>query len=97
MLAEDVRIKFAGFEPSHDVRSALDILLSEIYHRSPSQSFLSATFTLTNGIFEGVLKITSTAEDFVAKAADTQVAEMGQKLMTNVIDQLDKWKLVRFE
>lgn len=97
MLSEDVKIKFAGFEPSHDVRSSLDILLSEIHRRSPSQSFLSATFTLTNGIFEGVVAITSSAENFVAKATDIHVVDMGQKLVKNVIGQLDKWKSLRFE
>jgi hypothetical protein len=97
MLAEDVKVDFAGFEPSYDVRSALDILLSEIHLKSPHQSLMEATFTLTNGIFEGVLKITSQAQNFVAKGADSQVADMGQKLMENVISQLDKWKSLRFE
>jgi hypothetical protein len=97
MLSEDVKVGFSGFEPSYDVRSMLDILLSEIYHRSPHQSFMEATFTLTNGIFEGAINITSQAGDFVAKAADPLVADMGQKLIANTLGQLNAWKSLRFE
>jgi hypothetical protein len=31
MLSEDIKIRFSGFEPSYDVKSALDILLSELH------------------------------------------------------------------
>jgi hypothetical protein len=97
MLSEDVRIDFTGFEPSYDVRSMLDILLSEIYHRSPNQSFLQATFSLTNGIFEGAINITSKAGKFVANATDADVTDMGEKLIKNTIGQLNAWKSLRFE
>ena len=97
MLAEDVRIRFLGFEPSHDVRSKVDILLNQLHLKSPSQSFLSATFTLTNGLFEGVIKITSSAENFMAKATDVHITGLGHQLMDKVITQLDKWKSLRFE
>jgi len=97
MLAEDVQIDFRGFEPSHDVRSRLDILLSQLHLKSPSRSFLSVTFTATNGIFEGVIKITSSAENFVVKATDKTINSLGHQLMDKVITQLDKWKSLRFE
>lgn len=97
MLSEDVKIDFAGFEPSYDVRSTLDILLSDLYRLSPHQSFMEATFTLTNGIYEGAINITSKAGDFVAKATDSQVTDMSQKLIKNAIGQLNAWKSLRFE
>ena len=53
MLSEDVKLKFRGFEPTHDVRSMIDILLQELHLKSPSRSFMKATFTLANGVFEG--------------------------------------------
>lgn len=95
MLSEDVKIKFLGFEPSHDVRSTLYYVLNRLHVKSPHQSFLSATFTLTNGIIEGVIKISSSAEDFVAKASDTQLTQVGEKLMVKIGAQLDKWKSLR--
>lgn len=97
MLAEDVKIRFAGFEPSHDIRSSLYFLLNQLYQKSPNNSFLSATFTLTNGIFEGVLKVTSKTEDFVAKATDVQVTELGTKLVDKLGAQIDRWKSLRFD
>lgn len=97
MLAEEVKVKFLGFEPSYDVRSGVDILLNQLHLKSPSQSFLSAKFTMTNGIFEGVIKITSSAGNFVAKATDTHITNLGHQLMDKVISQLDKWKSLRFE
>ena len=97
MLAEDVKVKFLGFEPTHEVRSRLDILLNQLHMKSPSRSFLSATFTLTNGIFEGVIKISSTAGNFVAKATDAHFTNLGHELMDKVVSQLDKWKSLRFE
>lgn len=97
MLAEDVKIKFRGFEPSHDVRSMIHILLSEVLLKSPSQSFLSATFTLTNGIFEGAIKITSSAENFAVKAADATIGGLRHQLFDKVGGQLREWKKKRFD
>ncbi len=95
MLSEDVKIRYAGFEPTHDVKSALDILLSELHLKSPHQSFLNVTFTLTNGLIEGVINITSKAENFVAKATDVHIGEVGHKLAVKLGEQLDKWKSLR--
>lgn len=97
MLAEDVKIRFSGFEPSQDMRSRLYFLLNQLHLKSPSQSFLSVTFTLTNGLFEGVVKITSSAESFVARAADVHFSQAGQKLVDKALAQLDKWKSLRFD
>lgn len=96
MLAEDVKILFSGFEPSADVRSRLDFLLSQLHLKAPSQSFLNVTFTLTNGLFEGVIKVTSTAGDFVGRATDQTVCTLGLKLCDGLLAQLDKWKARRF-
>ena len=95
MLSEDVKIRYSGFEPSHDFRSALDILLNELHLKAPSQSFIKATFTLTNGIFEGVIKVTSAAENFVVKASDGNVAELKRALFDRLGTQLEKWKSLR--
>ena len=95
MLSEDVKIKFRGFEPTHDVRSALDILLNQLHLKATSKSFLSASFTLTNGVIEGVIKITSTAENFVAKATDVHVGEVSNKLFAKLGSQLEIWKALR--
>jgi hypothetical protein len=97
MLAEDVKIKFRGFEPTHDVRSMIDILLTELHLKSPSNAFLSATFTLTNGIFEGAIKITSSAENFAVKVTDVTLNGLRHKLFDKVGAQLREWKKKRFE
>lgn len=97
MLAEDVKIRFSGFEPTQDVRSALYYILNKLHLKSPSQSFLSVTFTLTNGIFEGVIKVTSSAENFVAKATDVHLTEVGSKLSEKLLAKMDKWKSLRFD
>lgn len=95
MLSEDVKIKFSGFEPSQDVRSSVYYLLNRLHLKSPHQSFLSATFTLTNGLIEGVIKISSGAENFVDKATGVHMTEVGEKLMDRISTQLDKWKSLR--
>lgn len=97
MIKEDMAIQFSGFEPNSDVRSNLYFLLNQILLKSPSRSFLCASFTLTNGIFEGVVKITSAAENFVAKATDVHIVELAEKLSIKVGDQLEKWKSLRFD
>lgn len=97
MLAEDVKIRFMGFEPTHDIRNNLYFLLNTLYNKSPNKSLLQATFTLTNGIFEGVIKITSSAENFVAKATDVQVTELSHKLVDKLGVQLERWKSLRFD
>ena len=95
MLSEDVKIRFAGFEPAEDVRKGVYYLLNQLHLKSPSQSFLEATFTLTNGIFEGVIAVTSSAENFVAKASDSKMTEVGTKLFDKLGTQLEKWKSLR--
>lgn len=95
MLSEDVKIKFAGFEPAEEARRGLYYILNQLHLKSPSQSFLEATFTMTNGIVEGVIAVTSSAENFVAKASDSKVSEVGAKLFEKLGTQLEKWKSLR--
>jgi hypothetical protein len=97
VLAENVKIQFSGFEPTEDNRASLYYLLNRLHLISPSQSFLTASFTLTNGIFEGAVQITSTAGDFVAASSDSQIAILGSKLFDKIGLQLTKWKSMRFQ
>lgn len=97
MLSEDVKVLFTGFEPDADMRSSLYYILNRLHLKSPSHSLLQATFTLTNGLFEGVIKVTSTAENFVVKATDVQFSELGEKLFTKVGEKLENWKALRFD
>lgn len=97
MLAEDVKLKFRGFEPTHDMRHVIDILLTELHLKAPSQSFLHATFTLTNGLFEGAIKVTSSAENFVVKATDATINGLRHQLFDKLGAQFKEWKQTRFE
>jgi hypothetical protein len=92
MLNEDFSLEFLGFTPTEELRKMIDILLGETYLQSPSQSFLKATFTLTGGLFEGVIDITSSAGHFIAKATDSNLAEAGTKLFNKIAAELDEWK-----
>ncbi len=74
----------------------IDILLSELHLKSPSQSFLSVTFTMTNGLFEGVIKITSSAENFMVKATDATLGGLRHQLFDKVGGQIRDWKQIRF-
>lgn len=93
----EVKVLFSGFEPSNDVRSNLYYLINKLNLKTPSQSIMSATFTLTNGLFEGVIKITSTAENIVVKATDVQLPELSHKLIEKVGEKLEKWRSLRFD
>lgn len=92
MLNEDFSLKFKGFEPTEELKRLVDTLLRETHLKSPSQSFVKATITLTNGLFEGVIDITSTAGRFVAKAVDTDVRDVGAKMFEGIRNELDRWK-----
>lgn len=95
MLSEEVTIRFSGFEPTQEVRRALYFVLNQLHLKSPSQSLMTCTFTLTNGIFEGVVAVTSTAENFVAKASDVSLHTLGDKLLSKLTGQLEDWKALR--
>src|SRR5262245_12289971 len=97
MSNEEVKVAFTGFEPSYDVRSSLYYVINKLNLKTPSQSIMSATFTLTNGLFEGVIKVTSTAEDIVVKATDVHLVELSQKLFDKVGEKLEKWRSLRFD
>lgn len=92
MLSEDFSLKYSGFEPTEELKKWIDTLLRETHLKSPSQSFLKATFTFTEGLFEGVIDITSSAGRFVAKAADTDLRDAGSKLFDGIRNELDRWK-----
>jgi hypothetical protein len=96
MLAEDCTVEFDGFEPSSEARSALDILLEKLYRKSPSQAFMKATFTMTGGLIEGVINITSTAGEFVVKATDKKLKHVSEKLIDGLSTQFEKWRSIRF-
>lgn len=95
MLSEDVKVRYTGFEPTHEAKSTLDILLSELHLKSPHQSFMNVTFTLTNGLIEGVIGITSKTQSFAAKVTDVHISDVGHKLVEKLGEQLDKWKSLR--
>jgi len=97
MVTDEVKVLFSGFEPTQDVRSSLYYVINKLNLKTPSQSILSATFTLTNGLFEGVIKVTSTAENIVVKATDVQLVELSQKLIDKVGEKLEKWRSLRFD
>lgn len=97
MLSEDVKILFSGFEPTADMRSRLYFVLNRLHLKSPNQSLLQATFTLTNGLFEGVIKVTSSAENFVVNATDVHFSELSEKLFDKLGEKLEKWKALRFD
>lgn len=97
MSNEEVKVAFTGFEPSYDMRSSLYYVINKLNLKTPSQSIMSATFTLTNGLFEGVIKVTSTAENIVVKATDVQLVELSQKLFDKVGEKLEKWRSLRFD
>lgn len=97
MQSDEMKVLFSGFEPTADMRSSLYYILNRLHLKSPSQSLLSATFTMTNGLFEGVIKITSTAENFVVKATDVQLPALGQKLFDKVGEKLENWRSLRFD
>lgn len=96
-MTEEVKMLFSGFEPSHDMRSSLYYVINKLNLKTPSQSIMSATFTLTNGLFEGVIKISSTAENIVVKATDVQLVELSQKLIEKVGEKLENWRTLRFD
>lgn len=97
MVTDEVKVLFSGFEPSTDARSKLYYVINKLNLKTPSQSIMLATFTLTNGLFEGVIKISSTAENIVVKATDVQLVELSQKLIDKVGEKLEKWRSLRFD
>jgi hypothetical protein len=97
MQSNEMKVLFSGFEPTADMRSSLYYILNRLHLKSPSQSLLSATFTMTNGLFEGVVKVTSTAENFVVKATDAALPALGQKLFEKVGEKLENWRALRFD
>lgn len=92
MLSEDFSLKFSGFEPTEEMKKWIDALLRETHLKSPSQSFLKATFTMTGGLFEAVIDITSTAGRFVATAVDRDIRGAGGKMFDGIRSELERWK-----
>jgi hypothetical protein len=52
---------------------------------------------MINGLFEGVVKVISTAENFVVKATDAALPALGQKLFEKVGEKLENWRALRFD
>ncbi len=97
MTTEEVKVSYTGFEPTSEIRSSLYYIINKLNLKTPSQSIMAATFTLTNGLFEGVIKISSTAENIVVKATDVQLVELSNKLFDKVGEKLEKWRSLRFD
>jgi hypothetical protein len=71
--------------------------MNKLNLKTPSSSIMSATFSLTNGLFEGVIKVTSMAEDIVVRATDVHLTELTHKLADKVGEKLEKWRSLRFD
>ena len=97
MLAEHVNVEFKNFEPTIDLRRNVYYLLNRMHFKTPSQSIISATFSMTNGLLEGVIKVSSTAENFVVRATGVEWPELGQSLFEKMGERLEKWKSLRFD
>lgn len=95
MLSENFKVQFSGFEPSEEFRKWVDKLLRETHLKSPSQSFLKATFKKTGGLIEGMIDVSSTVGRFAAKAVDRDFLPLGKKLSDGIVKELDRWKSMR--
>ncbi|MGE4131628.1 MAG: hypothetical protein AB7F86_08310 [Bdellovibrionales bacterium] len=97
MLSEDVQISYRGFEPTQDVRTSLYYILNRLHLKSPSQSFLTATFTRAGEVFEGVIQVTSNVENFAVKASDVHLTKLTETLFSKLGQKLESWKALRFK
>lgn len=95
LLPEHFSLTYSGFEPSDDVKRWIDAILVDTQFKSPTHSFLKATFKCTGNIFVGVIDITSAAGHFVIKATASDVRELGIRLKSGAKVELDKWRLQR--
>jgi hypothetical protein len=96
MLSENFSLQFEGFKPNEEITRKIRIAMSDLYSKSPHQSFLKATFKSTGQVFEGVIDITSAAGKFVVEVADKDFELATGSAFEKIKFQLEAWKQTRF-
>jgi hypothetical protein len=94
---EDVKIQFEGFSPPDFVKIYFKDLVEGLRDEAPVWSTVHATVVRVGEHFHGVIKITSSVEDFLAKASAHKVTELGRMLSEDMRVQLGRWKSTRFQ
>lgn len=90
-------IQFKGFHPSDYTVSYLQSVIAHMQEESPYGAALRATFKRQNDRIVGMVKITSAAGRFFAKAQGTRLHEVGHRLNQQMRRHLDKWKTLRLK
>jgi hypothetical protein len=96
MMLQDVIVNFQNFDPSYEIRTGINTLLSEIQDKSPDGSAIKASFSHTSGAFLGAISVVSSVGNFCATATGNALKEVTGTLADQVKHQIEKWKLRRF-
>lgn len=96
MLSEQFSLDFVGFEPDSDLLDNIRIRMSNLYANSPHHSFLKATFSKTEDVFEGVIDITSAVAKFAVSLENKDIDALSLLAFDKIKWDLDVWKAKRF-
>ncbi len=95
-MLQDVVVQFQDFDPSYEIRNAINSLLTEIQDTSPDGSTIKASFTQSSGAFLGAVSVVSSVGNFCVSATGRVLKEVTGTLAQQMSGQLEKWKLRRF-
>jgi hypothetical protein len=97
MITENVECEFMGFDPEHEVKSFIAQIADKFYYSSPSDSGIRLAIQKSQGLVKASCRIASKVGLFVADSTGKNPISALEKLENKIKDQLDSWKLNRFE
>ena len=71
--------------------------INSIRSKCPSDSNFTGSFSLSNGIYTGEIKVLFSKGTFLVTCTGSNIAELVKTLLNDLEDQISCWKTVRFD
>lgn len=97
MITENVECEFMGFDPEYKIKSLVAQVVDNLYYNAPSDSGIKLALQKSHGLVKATCRIASQVGPFVAEATGKNPISAIQRLENEIKNQLDSWKMNRFE
>lgn len=93
---DDCKFEFFGFNAGEELRAFIKSLAEELQMKAPADSYLKLTLERGRNVVSGIIKVTSLAGTFIARATAEDPQEAAQRLKQAMRQQIEEWSRRRF-
>ncbi len=92
MTSDDYQIEYTGFTPSKDVTVLVKPFIEKLQDNIPYNSFIKATFTQRDKLYEALIEINSRPVHFIVHASEQTMRAAIEKVSSELKEHINAWR-----